>query len=118
MTRKWTTLRTIVSEKNVPAPELREKFSLILLAWLDKKWRLRCKMCEITKGIQEHGDLVEPRNTMWSTRDKNDFLHGDMFCWREKYSPKEHHTMDYLRSCIRTRELEMRVLKRVMRSKR
>ena len=106
LSREWSNIRKIdTGKKNAPASEWRSKLSLILLTWLDKKWRMRCQMSEAQTGNREHEDLLQRCRKIWSGRGETVLLQGDRFLLREQYSPEEYHTADYLRAWIRTREL-------------
>ena len=60
ITKEWGNVRKIDNGKRrEPASEWRSKFSLVLLTWLDKKWRLRCQMSEVQTGNREHEDLLQ-----------------------------------------------------------
>ena len=50
---------------------------------------------------------------IWRAREVTELLHGDRFLLRDQFYPEEHHTADYLRAWIRTRELTIRAYGRV-----
>ena len=73
-------------------------------------------MSEVQNGTREHEDLLERCKKIWKVREQTDLLNKDSFLWRDQYSPEEHHTTDYLRAWIRTRELAIRASKQVQRN--
>ena len=54
---------------------------------------------------------------IWKAREVTDLLHGDRFLLRDQYSPEEHHTADYLRAWIQTRELAIKAYRRAQGEK-
>ena len=70
ITKNWGEIRNIDNGKwSEPASEWRSKFALVLLTWLDKKWRLRCQMSEAQTGNREHEELLKECRNIWKEKE-------------------------------------------------
>ena len=78
---------------------------MLVLRWLKEKWLIRCTLAAKTEENAEKVRIIEECEKLWETRESVRALDKDRGLFDKKYSPTQHHSIDYLRAWLETRTL-------------